>query len=116
MKKVNMFLVAAVLTVAVYSLSAPAYAWQNAPSQASAQQQPSDSNGASSATEEKAFTGKIMKAGSKLVLQDSTSGTSYQLDDQEKAKPYQNKQVKVTGTLDASSGVIHVSSIEAVAS
>lgn len=38
--------------------------------------------------------------------------TSYQLDDQKKAQPYQGKRVVVTGTLDADNNVIHVQAIE----
>ena len=59
----------------------------------------------------KAFTGKIMKDGGKLVLKDM-AGTTYQLDDQQKAKKFAGKEVKVIGSLDASSNTIHVENIE----
>jgi len=58
------------------------------------------------------FTGKIVKSGSKLVLTDADGKTSYQLDDQKKAKAFMNQNVKVTGVLDASTGTIRVSAID----
>ncbi len=61
---------------------------------------------------QKTFTGTITKAGDKLVLTDTASKTSYQLDDQQKAQSFLNKNVKVTGVLDASSGTIRVTSID----
>ncbi|HUI40352.1 MAG TPA: DUF5818 domain-containing protein [Terriglobia bacterium] len=58
------------------------------------------------------FTGTIADSGGKLVLKDMASKTEYQLDDQEKAKSFTGKSVKVTGTLDAQSNTIHVSDIQ----
>jgi Protein of unknown function (DUF5818) len=64
------------------------------------------------------FMGRIAKSGGTLVLkggyanQDPNAKTTYKLDDQEKAKQYVGKNVKVTGTLDTSSNTIHVSAIE----
>jgi hypothetical protein len=72
--------------------------------------QPDDQN----ATSVKTFSGKIMKSGDKLVLMDTASKTTYQLDDQQKAQDFLNKTVKVTGTLEASTGTIRVTAIEPV--
>lgn len=63
---------------------------------------------------EKAFTGVIVRSGDKLVLLDTISKTSYQLDDQEKAKDFLNKNVRVTGVLNPASGTIHVTAIDMV--
>jgi Protein of unknown function (DUF5818) len=57
------------------------------------------------------FQGTISRSQGQYVL-NSASGAIYQLDDQKRAKEYAGKSVKVTGTLDASGDVIHVSSIE----
>jgi hypothetical protein len=46
------------------------------------------------------------------MLTDSATNTSYKLDDSSKAKSYDGKDVKVTGTLDSSSNTIHVQSID----
>lgn len=62
----------------------------------------------------KEFTGTIIKQGRTLMLKDSTANVSYKVDDDSKVKDYVGKQVKVTGTLDASSNVIHVDSIEVI--
>ena len=63
------------------------------------------------------FMGTIGQSKGTLVLKtgyatkDPNSKTTYKLDDQEKAKQYVGKNVKVTGTLDASTNTIHVSDI-----
>lgn len=38
----------------------------------------------------------------------------YLLDNQERARPYEGKRVKVTGTIDVANNMIHVESIEEV--
>ena len=79
----------------------------------SAQQSPSPT-----AQSAQTFTGEIAKSksGDKLVLKDMASKTEYELDDQDKAKTYEGKSVKVTGTLDAQTNTIHVSDIQPAAS
>jgi hypothetical protein len=57
------------------------------------------------------FTGTIARNSGKYVLKVS-EGTAYQIDDQEKAKGYEGKQVKIAGSLDAKNNVLHVTSIE----
>jgi len=58
------------------------------------------------------FTGKIAQAEGKYVLHDNSTNATFQLDDQSKAKAFDGKSVKVTGTLDASSNTIHVVDIQ----
>ena len=60
------------------------------------------------------FEGKITRSGDKLVLQENASQTAYQLDDQDKAKPYEGKNVKVMATVDASNNTLHVVAITRV--
>ena len=62
--------------------------------------------------EAKTFTGTILKNGQNFVLSDSATKSSYTLDNPEKASPYEGKRVKVTGTLDVVSNVIHVETIQ----
>ena len=109
---------AAVMMVALGLIWQPAIAQNTTPNNdaAAAQQQPAqqpDSPG--SASETKTFTGKIVKDGDKLVLTDADGKMTYQLDDQQKAKAFLNKSVKVTGILDASTGQIKVIAIEPAA-
>jgi hypothetical protein len=55
------------------------------------------------------YTGTVMKSAGKYVLK--TDAGTLQLDDQAKAKKYSGKQVTVSGTVDKSTGMIHVSDI-----
>jgi uncharacterized protein YdeI (BOF family) len=61
------------------------------------------------------FTGVIVKNGEQFVLRDS-SGSIYKLDDSSRAQTFEGKTVKVTGKLDPDSKMIHVDSIQALAS
>ena len=54
------------------------------------------------------FEGKITKSDHKFVLKDNTTQASYQLDDQDKAKQYEGKSVKVTATMDPNTNTLHV--------
>jgi len=69
------------------------------------QQQQTDANSSQSA---RSFEGKIAKSGGQLVLQESSTQTSYKLDDQDKAKQYEGKNVKVMATVDPSTNTLHV--------
>jgi hypothetical protein len=59
------------------------------------------------------FTGTIVKTDGVYVLKVSSTN-QYQLDDQEKAKQFEGKQVTVGGTLDAKGSNLHVINIELV--
>jgi len=67
------------------------------------------------ASDVKVFTGKVMQANGQYVLIDSATQITYALDDQEKAKQFEGKAVKVTGTFEASGNLIHISNIEPAA-
>ena len=60
------------------------------------------------------FSGIIVKTGTEYVLK-TTDNVTYQLDDQDRAKRFQGKQVKVTGSLNANTKVIRVQNIEEAA-
>src|ERR1700758_1024595 len=61
------------------------------------------------------FTGTVVKDGEQYVLRDSSGGV-YKLDDTSRAQTFEGKTVKVTGKLDPDSKMIHVDSIQALAS
>jgi hypothetical protein len=61
-----------------------------------------------------AFSGMIVKSGDTYVLQ-TADNVTYQLDDQERAKAYEGKQVQVTGSLDKSANMIKVRDIKQAA-
>jgi hypothetical protein len=72
-------------------------------------EQPSTDPGSA---KQQAFSGKIMKANGELVLVDADNKTTYRLNDQQKAGEFLNKNVKITGVLDQTTGTIRISSIE----
>jgi uncharacterized protein DUF5818 len=69
-------------------------------------------NSMSQQSDVRTFTGKVMKSGEQLVLKDSASKSTYKLDDQDRAKSFEGKNVKVTGTLDAATSTIRIANIE----
>jgi len=100
-----------ILALMAFGLSLTAIAQnQAAQNPASAQQQQQQQVDAQSA---RAFEGKITKSGDKLVLQDSSTRQAYQLDDQDKAKPFEGKNVKVTATMDPNTNTLHIVEIAA---
>jgi hypothetical protein len=57
--------------------------------------------------------GSIIKDGSRYVLK--VSGNSlYQLNDQERANPYEGNQVTIVVSLDADGKILHITSIELI--
>jgi hypothetical protein len=62
--------------------------------------------------EAETFMGTILKDGENYVLSDSATKSRFKLDDAKKARPYEGKTVKVLGTLDKATNVIHVETIQ----
>jgi hypothetical protein len=60
------------------------------------------------------FSGIIVKTGNEYALK-TMDNVNYQLDDQDKAKRFEGKQVNVTGTVDANAKIIRVQNIEEAA-
>lgn len=60
------------------------------------------------------FVGKVVKArnGQFALLTDEQAGKGVYLDNQEKAKEFEGKNVKVTGVLDVARNTVHVTDIE----
>jgi uncharacterized protein YdeI (BOF family) len=68
--------------------------------------------------QDQTFTGKIVKLQNgqyALVIGQTPEGkvAGHFLDDQDNAKKYEDKQVKVTGSFDTASNMIHVTNIQA---
>ena len=80
------------------------------PSTTTPETSPGAQTSTGSQSAEQSFQGKISESQGGYVLKDS-GGTTYQLDDQKKAKDFAGQSVKVTGTLDPSTNMIKVSSI-----
>jgi flagellar capping protein FliD len=56
------------------------------------------------------FQGRVVRSGNRLVLA-AIDGTTYQLDNQQKAHNFLNQNVKVMGDLDATTGTIRINAI-----
>ncbi|HXZ80595.1 MAG TPA: DUF5818 domain-containing protein [Terriglobales bacterium] len=57
------------------------------------------------------FTGTMVRDGNSYVLK-TADNVTYQLDDQDKASKFEGKTVKVTGSLDSTTNIIHLQAIE----
>ncbi|PYX09914.1 MAG: hypothetical protein DMG88_04120 [Acidobacteria bacterium] len=77
----------------------------------SASQSPDQDQQVQPATQ--SFTGTISKEGDTYVLKVSDT-SSYKLDDQDKAKQYEGRRVRVFGNLESSSNLIRVQRIEPI--
>jgi hypothetical protein len=62
-------------------------------------------------TSTRSITGIIVRQGEKYVLK-AGGNTTYQLDDQNRAQHYQNKEVRVIARLDSERNSLHIESIE----
>jgi hypothetical protein len=60
----------------------------------------------------KTFRGKILRSGDQFVLQDGVGESTYLLDDQAKAKFFEGRNVKVTGTVDEVTKTIAVADLK----
>ena len=60
------------------------------------------------------FVGKVVKVkdGRFALVTDEQAGKGVYLDDQEKAKGFEGKNVKVTGVLEIAKNLVHVSDIQ----
>src|SRR6266700_762058 len=77
--------------------------------QSGAQQQQQQSTDTQSQSQSaRTLEGKIAESGSKLVFQETSTQTAYKLDDQDKAKPFEGKNVKVMATVDPNTNTLHV--------
>jgi hypothetical protein len=79
-----------------------------------AQSQSQPPNTAQEQQKSQTFVGKIIKArnGQYALLTDEQAGKGVFLDDQDKAKTFEGKTVKVTGVLEVAKNVVHVTNIE----
>lgn len=112
MKKLNLLVLLVALGVIAWAVpaanlhavshSAVLSAQENEPAEPAAQE-----------TEAQTFTGQIMNHDGKYALH-GEDGKTYQLNDQEKAKEFDGKNVKVTGSLDEENMTIQVNEIEEV--
>jgi hypothetical protein len=109
-----------VLTLMILAVvpATSARAMQLQPTQAPVQAQQAQPDQSKDTTKSLVVTGTIVKNGSDFVLKDE-KGTIYRLDAQDKAAPFENKSVKVTGKLEQATNenqlaILHVDAIEVI--
>ena len=56
----------------------------------------------------RSFEGRIAKSGDELVLRENSTQTAFKLDDQDKARQFEGRNVKVMATVEASTNRLHV--------
>ena len=76
-----------------------------------AQTPPASSSTETSTSPAQTFTGTISKEADSFTLKVSDT-TSYKLDNQQQVQQYVGRRVRVTGTLDPASNLIHVEGVE----
>jgi Protein of unknown function (DUF5818) len=85
---------------------------QTSPSQAAPSQDDRPTDYTAQHPSQNLYTGTVLFLNGKYVLK--TDRMTYELDDQERAKQYEGREVKVTGTVDQMTSVLHISDIEPV--
>lgn len=109
------FLGAALLGLSLAGIPAMAQTSQDSQQQPPSQSQP-DPSADRNAQQVQNFTGTVIKTTDGFVLQDNAAKTAYKLDNKMQAKKFEGKSVKVSGTLDPSTGTIHIASLEPLTS
>ncbi len=84
------------------------------PARAQSQKQAPSQQQEQSQQKNSTFVGQIVKAsnGQYALLTDRDHGKGFFLDDQDKARQFVGRNVKVTGVLEASTSTIHVTDIQ----
>jgi hypothetical protein len=100
--------VVALLGLSGLGINLSAQQTPSTPSQAGSTPQQQQTDATSPQQSARSFEGKIAKSGDQLVLQESSTQTAYKIDDQQKAKQFEGKNVKVMATVDASTNTLHV--------
>jgi len=90
---------------------------QSGPKEDTPPQQPAPDTGAPAQEKQgpaaQTLSGTVIKLGNNYVLK-TTDKQTYELDDQNKAREYEGKQVKIVGSLDRTTNMIRITSIELI--
>jgi uncharacterized protein YdeI (BOF family) len=81
---------------------------QQPPDQQTQPNQPPDHSAQTDANGTQEFVGTVVKQGNKYMFQDAASGATYDIDHQDEVKKFEGKKVRVHGTLDPNTKMIHV--------
>jgi lipopolysaccharide export system protein LptA len=113
MKSLGSLRLFGMLTLLLSLMAIPGGAWAQQESQPQAQA-PAEQTAAPNAQPTQTFTGKLVRSKGSVVLKSDSNNTAYAVDNGAQAKAYLGKNVKITGTLDPATNMIHVSDIEIV--
>jgi hypothetical protein len=113
MKSLSSLRLFGVPTLLLSLTAIPGAAWAQQESQPRAQT-PAEPTAAPEAQPTQTFTGKLLRSKGSFVLKSDSSNTAYAVDNGAQVKAYLGKNVKITGTLDPATNMIHVSDIEIV--
>ena len=100
--------IVALLGLSGLGLNLAAHQTPSTPSQPGSTPQQQQTDATNPQQSARSFEGKIAKSGYQLVLQETSTQTAYKLDDQDKAKQFEGKNVKVMATVEASTNTLHV--------
>ncbi len=96
------------------NLSAQQSQSQSTPGQPDSMPQQQQNDATNPQQSARSFEGRIAKSGGDLVLRENSTQAAYKLDDQNKARQFEGKNVKVMATVDASTKTLHVIDITPV--
>ncbi len=111
MRKMGL-LSAAVLLASGIALAQASQSTQGTANSPSTNQSAPATAGSTSGQNAQEFTGKIVKQGNDYMLQDQATNETYKLENARNLSQYEGKEVKVRGTLDSSTKMIDVQSIQ----
>jgi len=114
MKSLSLFRLLGLLALLISLAGIPLYGQgqQKGSQDPAAQPQTSMSQQSTQSQPSQIFVGKVAKSRAGDLLLKCDGGMSYKLDDVDQATPFVGKTVTVTGTLDAQTNTIHITSIE----
>jgi lipopolysaccharide export system protein LptA len=113
MKSLSSLRLLGMLTLLLSLVTIPAGAWAQQEPQPQAQT-PAAPTAAPEAQQTQTFTGKLVRSKGSVVLKSDSGNTAYSVENAGQVKTYLGKNVKITGTLDPATNMIHVSDIEIV--
>jgi hypothetical protein len=76
------------------------------------QQSPAQASLVNHLPDVRTFSGKIIRSGDTLLLQDGVGESTLQIDDQSKAKAFEGEDVRVMGTVDVMTNTARIVKIE----
>jgi uncharacterized protein YdeI (BOF family) len=112
MKSLNLFRLLTMVVLVLGLASIPLCAQQQPGAQDPTSQAPSAQTQPQSAQQAQTFTGKIVQAKDGLAFRDDATSSTYKVDNEDQLKQFVGKKVKVTGTLDPATNMIHVANVE----